>query len=76
MAAQESGEFSYLEVMSNVLIRNSIGQQFALIEASYTTIRILQAFKGMERRDNSELKEILSITMSVRPGVKVGLTPA
>jgi hypothetical protein len=45
-------------------------KQFALIEASYTTIGLLQAFKGIEKGEDSELKELLKITMVVRGGVK------
>jgi hypothetical protein len=37
-------------------------KQFALIEASYTTIRLLQTFKGIEKREDSELKVLLTIT--------------
>ena len=54
----------------------SIGQQFALTEASFTTIRILQAFKNIEARDNSPLKELMTLTSAVRGGVHVGMTPA
>jgi hypothetical protein len=45
-------------------------KQFALIEASYTTIRLLQAFEGIEKGEDSELKELLMITMVVRGVVK------
>lgn len=56
--------------------RICIGQKFALTEAGYTTIRLLQAFKAIESRDPEEYKESLSLTLSVGNGVKVGLTPA
>lgn len=55
---------------------HSIGQQFALIEASYTTIRLLQAFKAIEPRDDTSLRDILTLTAAVRGGVKVGMVPA
>jgi hypothetical protein len=54
----------------------SIGQQFAITEASFTIIRILQAFKAIEPRDNSNGEELMTVTMAVRGGVHVGLTPA
>jgi len=56
--------------------RICIGQQFALTEASYTTIRLLRAFKGIEKRDDSELNELLTLTSAVRAGVNVGMIPA
>jgi hypothetical protein len=55
---------------------NSIGQQFALTEASFTTIRILQAFKKIESRDDTPLLDQLTLTAAVKGGVKVSLTPA
>ncbi|RDL40847.1 putative cytochrome P450 [Venustampulla echinocandica] len=56
--------------------RICIGQQFALTEASYTTIRLLQTFKSIQRRDDSILTEYLTLTAAVRDGVNVALTPA
>lgn len=56
--------------------RICIGQQFALTEASFTTIRILQAFKGLESRDATEQMDLLTLTSTVKGGVKVALTPA
>ncbi|THV45676.1 hypothetical protein BGAL_0462g00080 [Botrytis galanthina] len=53
--------------------RICIGQQFALTEASYTTIRILQAFSRMEARDQNPFTEWLTLTMSNKWGCKVGL---
>lgn len=55
--------------------RICIGQQFALTEASFTTIRILQAFKGLEARDTTEQMDLLTLTAAVKGGVKVALTP-
>lgn len=54
--------------------RICIGQQFALTEASYTTIRLLQAFASIEPRDSRDYKELLTVTMAVRGGVQVGVT--
>lgn len=65
-----------LIVKSASLTDFSIGQQFALTEASYATIRILQAFKRIEPRDSSILTEAMTLTMAPRNGVKVGLIPA
>ncbi|TVY92117.1 Cytochrome P450 monooxygenase [Lachnellula willkommii] len=56
--------------------RICIGQQFALTEASYTVIRVLQSFSSIEKRDDSELLEHLALTSAVKGGVHVGLTPA
>jgi cytochrome P450 len=56
--------------------RICIGQQFALTEASYCIVRILQTFKAIEKRDDSLLSERITVTVSVRPGTLVGLTPA
>ncbi|KAH8594025.1 putative cytochrome P450 [Bisporella sp. PMI_857] len=56
--------------------RICIGQQFALTEASYTTIRLLQAFKVIQSRDGAKYKEHLVLTLAVRGGTQVGLTPA
>jgi len=58
------------------LTKSSIGQQFALTEASFAVIRILQTFKAIERREDSDFKELLTLTAAVRNGVQVGLTPA
>ena len=38
--------------------RICIGQQFALLEASYATIRLMQRFQRVEPRDNREWKEV------------------
>ncbi len=65
-----------LIVKSASLTDSSIGQQFALTEASYATIRILQAFKRIEPRDTSSLVEAMTLTSAPRTGVKVSLTPA
>ncbi|KAF4632102.1 hypothetical protein G7Y89_g6032 [Cudoniella acicularis] len=56
--------------------RICIGQQFALIEASYAVVRLLQTFRTIEKRDDSDLLEYLTLTACVRPGVQVGMKPA
>ena len=77
MVDQESGKLRMASVdLTVVLIRRSIGQQFALTEASYATIRLLQAFKKVEPREFTPILELQTLTMAVRAGVKVGLAPA
>ncbi|KAG9245264.1 cytochrome P450 [Calycina marina] len=55
--------------------RICVGQQFALTEASYTIIRLLQEFKGLENRDDGPWVENLALTLSVDGGVKVAMVP-
>ena len=55
--------------------RICLGQQFALTEASYTTIRLCQAFKGIESRDPEPWRESLTLTCTSLDGAKVALTP-
>lgn len=50
-------------------------EQFALTEASYTTIRLIQEFKSLESRDSGPWEEWLALTCAVN-GAKVALTPA
>lgn len=56
--------------------RICIGQQFALTEASYTTIRLMQEFKSIESRDDRPWTEWLTLTCAIHQGTLVGLTPA
>ncbi|KAM0129843.1 hypothetical protein ACHAP3_007580 [Botrytis cinerea] len=53
--------------------RICIGQQFALTEASYTTIRLLQTFPKIEARDDNPFTEWLTLTMSNKWGCQVGM---
>ncbi|KIM98612.1 hypothetical protein OIDMADRAFT_105115 [Oidiodendron maius Zn] len=55
--------------------RICIGQQFALTEASYATVRILQHFNAIESRDLMPFQERLTLTMASYNGTKVALTP-
>jgi len=56
--------------------RICLGQQFALTEASYTTVRLCQAFAGIESRDPSDMwREKLILTCVNLEGAKVALTP-
>lgn len=54
--------------------RICIGQQYALTEAAYTVVRLLQTFKGLENRDKNPWEEHLGVTLSSRHGTNVGLT--
>ncbi|KAH0542844.1 hypothetical protein FGG08_002798 [Glutinoglossum americanum] len=56
--------------------RICIGQQFALTEASYTLVRLVQEFKSLESRDPEPWKEQLTLTCSSGNGALVALTPA
>ncbi|KAL9033204.1 MAG: hypothetical protein Q9214_007625, partial [Letrouitia sp. 1 TL-2023] len=55
--------------------RICIGQQFALTEASYVVVRLLQEFKAMEARDSEPWREMLTLTCTSLGGCKVGVTP-
>jgi len=54
--------------------RICLGQQFALTEASYTTVRLMQAFEGIESRDPDPWKESLTLTCT-GTHCKVALKP-
>ncbi|KAI9811427.1 MAG: hypothetical protein M1827_005410 [Pycnora praestabilis] len=56
--------------------RICIGQQFALTEASYVTIRLMQEFSKVESRDDEPWREWLTLTCASYGGAKVALTPA
>ncbi|KAF3484248.1 uncharacterized protein GIQ15_03572 [Arthroderma uncinatum] len=53
--------------------RICLGQQFALTEASYATIRLMQTFKTIESRDPHPWTELLTVTCSSKYGAKVSL---
>ena len=50
-------------------------EQFALTEASYTTVRLLQAFSAIVSRDTEPWTESLGATCCSANGVKIALTP-
>ncbi|MCJ1248985.1 hypothetical protein MMC30_006206 [Trapelia coarctata] len=54
--------------------RICLGQQFALVEASYVTVRLMQEFEALESRDPEPWREKLSFTATCN-GCKVALTP-
>jgi len=49
------------------------GQNFALLEASYTIVRMLQTFARIESRDPLPIVEKLDVTFRSRNGAKVAL---
>jgi cytochrome P450 len=56
--------------------RICLGQQFALTEAGYTTVRLCQAFAGIESADETqEWREKFTLTCVNLEGAKVVLTP-
>ncbi|KAK4695681.1 hypothetical protein P7C71_g2121, partial [Lecanoromycetidae sp. Uapishka_2] len=55
--------------------RICLGQQFALTEASYTTIRLMQEFKTISSRDDRPWQEWLTLTCAIHQGTLVGMTP-
>jgi cytochrome P450 len=56
--------------------RICLGQQFALTEASYTTVRLCQAFAGIESADPTDVwREKFTLTCVNLEGAKVVLTP-
>ncbi|KAL9584718.1 MAG: hypothetical protein Q9212_001950 [Teloschistes hypoglaucus] len=54
--------------------RICIGQQFALTEASYITVRLMQEFDRIESRDAEPWQEKLTLTCTGLNGCKVSLT--
>lgn len=57
--------------------RICLGQQYALTEAGYVTLRIVQEFEKMESRDErGEWQESLTLTLCSHNGCKVALTKA
>ncbi|KAL8972419.1 MAG: hypothetical protein Q9197_002787 [Variospora fuerteventurae] len=54
--------------------RICIGQQLALTQTSYTTIRLVQEFTGIESRDPNPWTELFTVTC-VGQATKVALTP-
>jgi cytochrome P450 len=53
--------------------RVCIGQQYALTEAGYTIVRMMQTFKEIENRDPAPWTEHISVTLSSQNGAKVRL---
>ncbi|KAJ6157474.1 n-alkane-inducible cytochrome P450 [Penicillium chermesinum] len=55
--------------------RICIGQQFALTEAGYTVVRVLQEFEGIESRDERPFTDSLTLTLCSLYGTLVGMKP-
>lgn len=55
--------------------RICVGQQYALAEASYVTVRMAQEFPLLESCDPGPWEESLTLTLCSRNGTKVCLTP-
>lgn len=55
--------------------RICVGQKFALAEASYTIVRLLQEFKTLEDRDGTDWVEQFALTVCSAKGVQVGMMP-
>jgi cytochrome P450 len=57
-------------------LRICLGQQYALPQASYSTVRLSQTFSGIESRDQcANWIENLHFTCRNRKGAEVGLKP-
>ncbi|RAL08912.1 cytochrome P450 [Aspergillus homomorphus CBS 101889] len=56
--------------------RICIGQQYALTEVAYVTVRLAQEFKGLGSRDPGPWEESLTLTVCSKNGTRVCLTPA
>lgn len=55
--------------------RACLGQQFALTELAYTTVRLLEEFETLESRDDSPWQEKWMTSVSVKTGCQVSLIP-
>ena len=55
--------------------RVCIGQQFALMQVSYLTVRLMRAFEKIEKVEPGPWVEAPSIAVTVLGGVKVRITP-
>ncbi|KAE8377117.1 cytochrome P450 [Aspergillus bertholletiae] len=53
--------------------RICVGQQYALTEAGYVTVRLAQQFSVLESRDPGPWEESLTLTLCSRNGTKVAL---
>ena len=53
--------------------RICVGQQFALTEASYAIVRLLQEFGRIEDRDGTKWEEQLGLTLASGKGVLVAM---
>ncbi|GLA82821.1 hypothetical protein AtubIFM56815_007011 [Aspergillus tubingensis] len=56
--------------------RICLGQQYALTEAGYVTVRMAQEFRTLKSQDPGPWEEALTLTLCSRNGTKVSVTPA
>ena len=56
--------------------RICIGQQYALAEVGYVTVRMAQEFRTLKSQDPGPWEESLNLTLCSRNGTRVSLTPA
>ncbi|KAJ5717048.1 hypothetical protein N7488_002694 [Penicillium malachiteum] len=56
--------------------RICIGQRYALTEAAYVLVRMVQEFKSLVSRDPGEWEETRGLTVTSHNGAKVSLIPA
>jgi cytochrome P450 len=56
--------------------RICLGQQYALTEAAYVSVRLLQEFSKIESKDPEDWAESLTLTLCSYNGTKVSLTKA
>lgn len=62
-----------LLVTASYASTNRVSEQFALTEASYATVRLMQRFRTIESRDPHPWTELLTVTCSSKYGAKVAL---
>ncbi|KAK3935709.1 cytochrome P450 [Diplogelasinospora grovesii] len=55
--------------------RQCLGQQFAMLQATYATIRLLQTFSQVESRDELPFQPTVGLSLVHRNGVSVACTP-
>ena len=55
--------------------RVCIGQQFALTEISYTTVRLLQEFQAVKSRDDLPWQELWGSSVASKNGCQVSMIP-
>ncbi|WYZ45797.1 hypothetical protein EsH8_IX_000022 [Colletotrichum jinshuiense] len=56
--------------------RICVGQRYALTEAGYVLVRMVQEFRVLDSRDAGPWEESLTLTLCSRNGTKVSLIPA
>ncbi|KAI5864115.1 cytochrome P450 [Durotheca rogersii] len=67
---------TYEYVPFNAGPRICVGQQFALTQIAFVTLRLLQAFSAIERQDDRPFVQKFGVNTSLLHGCWVSLTPA